>query len=121
MELRDWLKLMNLATVLGAIVFIWRVVERAGDRARAEQAEAERRISAHLDKVRAATCEKLDRPIRKLDRLIGGVDAGCAAPGGRFEEPAARVDAGSDRLEDARVDGAASRPVCCHRPQRPKR
>ena len=100
MELRDWLGLMNLATVLGATVFIWRVVERTGDLARADLAAWESRITAHLDKLQAATCEK-------IDRFIGGVDGGCAAPGERFEELAARVDAVSDRLEETREDVAA--------------
>lgn len=80
MELSHWLGLMTPATLLGAAVFIWRVVAKAGDRARSDLAEAEERITANADKAHTAIGER-------IDRLNGKVDSELAALGNRNGRP----------------------------------
>ena len=77
LDLTDWLGLMTPATVLGGAVFIWRVVAKAGDLAREDLAEAEKRIVANADKGHAATGESIDRLGRRAAAIKGGrADAG---------------------------------------------
>ena len=96
MELSHWLGLMTPATALGAAVFIW----RAGDRARPDLAEAEKRIIANAEKAHAAIGEK----IRRLDCTV---DNGLAALGNRMDGLDWKVDAIKNNLADTREDVAA--------------
>ena len=117
----DWLEVMTPATVVGAAVFIWRVVARAGDLARADQAGAEKRITANADRAHAAIGERIDRLNGRIDRLNAKVDGGHAALAERFESLARKADATTDRLADTREDVAALKAYLLPpHPQRPQ-
>lgn len=121
MEHMDWLELITPATVLGAAVFIWRVVARAGDLAKAGQAESEKRITANADRAHAAIGERIDRLNGRTDRLNAKVDGGNAALGERIEGLARKADAMKDRLADTREDVAALKAYLLPpHPQRPQ-
>ena len=100
MEVSHWLGLMTPATLLGAAVFIWRVVAKAGERARLDLAEAEKRIIANADKAHAAIGEK-------IDRLDCTVDNGLAALGNRMDGLDRKADAIKDKLADTREEVVA--------------
>ena len=73
---------------------------KAGDRARSDLAEAEKRITANADKAHAAIGER-------IDRLNDKVATGLAALGDRMDGLDRKVDAIKDKLADTREDVAA--------------
>lgn len=110
MELKDWLGLLTPATVLGAAIFIWRVLARSEDRTKTDLARTEERITANADKAHVAIGERIGALDNKVDgvesRLNGKIDGVESRLDHKINAVDNKVSAIKDKLAETREDVA---------------